>query len=472
MLAALMLPSLCMAQGDKSVVKGMEYLKTNTAVYDSIQKSIHHWAELGYQEYKSSALLKRHLRDNGFTVEEGVAGMPTAFVATFGKGEPTVGLLAEYDALPNVSQDTIPTKQANPTERNGHACGHNLLGTGSVAAAVAVSKWLAQGHAGTVKLYGCPAEEGGGGKIYLVREGLFDGVDAVLDWHPSADNSVSVKTGLANVHLTFSFHGKSSHASFAPEQGRSALDGVEAFDYMMNLMREHVPMTTRIHYVIKNGGQAANVVPDFAQVEYFLRSPKRDIVADVLQRTIKAAEGAAMGTGTTMTYEIESGNYERLYNHRLSLLLQKNLEKVGGVVYNEREEQFARQMMQSSGADMSALEAVAKVAPLELEEETLTGASSDVGNVSWVVPTASFGTTTFVPCSGGHSWQQTAAGGTTIGTKGMMNSAKVLYLTATDIFRDKKIVKEARTEFDNRRGKDFRFIPLVGDRKPPLDYRK
>lgn len=452
---------------------GMTYLDQNTPLFDSIQKAIHHYAELGYQEYKSSSLLQQTLRDNGFEVTEGIAGMPTAFVASYGSGQPTVALMAEYDALPGMSQDTVPYLHAKEGETNGHACGHNLLGTGSVAGAIAISKWLAQGHKGTIRLYGCPAEEGGGGKAYLVREHCFDGVDAVIDWHPSADNSVYVETGLANVHMMFRFHGKSAHASFAPEKGRSALDAAEAFDHMMNLMREHVPMTTRIHYIIKNGGQAANIVPDFAEVEYFIRSPKRDIVEDVKQRAIKAAEGAALGTGTTLDYETESGNYERLYNHIFSQMLQKHLEEVGGVIYDQRESDFARTMIKASGSeDFGVLTDVAKVKPLAPEKETLTGASSDVGNVSWVVPTASFGTATFVPCGGGHCWQQTAAGGMSIGTKGMMNTARVQYLSAIDLYKHPQLVKDIKSEFERRRGKDFHFVPLMGDRKPPLDYRK
>lgn len=471
-LSLLCLGSLQAFGENKLKSAGISYLDSHVATYDSIQKTIHGLAELGYLEYKSSALLRKHLADNGFTVEEGVAGIPTAFIARYGSGSPVIGLLAEYDALPGMSQDTVPFLKKEAGQENGHACGHNLLGTGAVAGAVAISKWLAQGHQGTVVLFGCPAEEGGGGKAYLVREGCFDGIDAVLDWHPSSGNSVGVRTGLANVQIDFRFHGKSSHASMAPEKGRSALDAVEAFNFMMNLMREHVPMTSRIHYIITDGGQAANVVPDYAEVEYFFRSPKRTIVEELKERALKAAEGAALGTGTTMTYEIKSGNYERLYNLPLSEILQKNLELVGGVHYDARERAFAEQMLKESGVnDMAVLDRVAKVAPLEEEKETLTGASSDVGNVSWVVPTATFGTATFVPCGGGHCWQQTSSGGMSIGTKGMMNTARVFYLTAYDLYKNPAVLKDIKADFERRRGKDFVFKPLMGDRKPPLDYR-
>ena len=469
-----MLSFSAMAQS-KGSQTGAAYLRQSFAHYDSIQKTIHDYAELGYLEYKSSAVLMDELQRNGFTIEKGVAGIPTAFVATYGSGAPVLGLMAEYDALPDLSQDTLPYRKVAAGIANGHGCGHNLLGTGSTAAAVAISKWLAAGHSGTIKLFGCPAEEGGG-KAYMVRDGVFDGVDALLDWHPSSDNSVSVKPGLANIHILFSFTGKSAHASGNPDKGRSALDAVEAFDYMMNLMREHVPMTTRIHYTIQDGGGAPNVVPEHASVEYFIRSPKREILTEIFDRCKKAAEGAAMGTGTKMSYEILSGNYERLGNRTLQTLIQKNLEHVGGVVYDARETAFATEMLRYCGVADSAIGSdiaiAAKVSPLEPEEESLTGGSSDVGNVSWVVPVGSFGTATFVPgCSFGHSWQQVAAGGTTIGTKGLMNAAMTFYLSAVELYKDKKLLGKVKEEFMQRRGKDFKFVPLMGDRKPPLDYR-
>ncbi|MCD8292954.1 MAG: amidohydrolase [Prevotellaceae bacterium] len=461
------------AQKKNDIEEGTRYLDTHFALYDSIQKQIHSLAELGYLEYKSSALLIDHLERNGFQIEKGVAGIPTAFIATYGESGPAIGLMAEYDALPGMSQDTVPYKKAREGSADGHACGHNLLGTGAVAGAVAISKWIAKGHPGTVKLYGCPAEEGGGAKAYLVRDGCFDGVDAVLDWHPASDNSVAVETGLANVQIDFRFHGVASHAAMSPEKGRSALDAVEAFDMMMNLMREHVPMTTRIHYVITNGGQAPNVVPDYAEVEYYIRSPKRTIVEDVKARALQAAQGAAMGTGTTMTYEIKSGNYERLYNHTLAEVLQQKLEQVGGVCYDSRESAFVSRVLEESGVKdtLAAFAQVREVAPLQPEAETLTGASSDVGNVSWVVPVGSFGVAAFAPGGYGHCWQQTASGGTTIGTKGLLNAAKVMYLTACELLARPKLIDQAKEEFESRRGEDFKFEPLMGDRTPPLDYR-
>lgn len=449
------------------------YLDASSGVYDSIQKKIHSLAELGYLEYESSELLAKHLEEHGFSVERGVAGIPTAFIASFGSGSPVIGLLAEYDALPGMSQDTVAFRKALVEGGSGHGCGHNLLGTGSVAGAVAISKWLAEGHKGTVRLFGCPAEEGGGGKAYMAREGCFDGVDAILDWHPDISNLVNVESGLANVQMRFTFHGTSSHASSAPEKGRSALDAVEAFNFMMNLMREHVPDGTRIHYVITDGGKAPNVVPDRAEVLYYLRNGSREVVADLKERALKAAEGAALGTGTKMEYEVVSGNFERLYNDALARVLQTNLEAVGGVEYDEREMAFAREMLSASGiTDMTVLEKPSMVLPLGSDYPTLKGVSSDVGNVTWVAPVASFRAATFVPAGLGHCWQFTSSGGTTIGTKGVMNVARVIFYTAYDLYVSPDTVEEVRSEFEAKRGPDYVFEPLIGDRKPPLDYRK
>ena len=460
-------------QKAKASNAGTAYIESSFGVYDAMQKKIHSLAELGYLEYESSQLLARHLEEHGFKVDIGVAGIPTAFVATYGSGSPVIGLLAEYDALPGMSQDTVSYKSALVAGAPGHGCGHNLLGTGSAAGAVAISKWLAEGHQGTVKLFGCPAEEGGGGKAYMAREGCFDGVDIILDWHPDICNLVNVESGLANVQMRFTFHGVSSHASSAPEKGRSALDAVEAFNYMINLMREHVPDGTRIHYAITDGGKAPNVVPERAEVLYYFRNKSRAVVEDLKQRALKAAEGAAMGTGTTVEVEAVSGNFERLYNERLAQVLQKNLEAVGGVFYNEREMKFAEDMLKASGIiDMSVLEKPTMVLPLGADYPTLKGVSSDVGNVTWVAPTASFRAATFVPAGLGHCWQFTSSGGTTIGTKGVMNVAKVMFFTAYDLYTSPQSVAEIKDEFDSKRGNDFKFVPLIGDRQPPLEYRR
>ncbi len=452
--------------------EGLRYLDSAFGVYDSLSHSIWEEPETAYHEYKSVEKLTAHLSSHGFRIERNLAGIPTAFSATFGSGSPVIGILAEYDALPGQSQAAVPYPQPVVEGAPGHGCGHNLLGTGSVAGAVAISKWLAAGHKGTIKLFGCPAEEGGGGKAYMVREGCFDGVDAMLDWHPDVRNTVNTATGLANVQVRFIFHGKSAHASSGAQNGRSALDAVEAFDYMMNLMREHVPSDTRIHYAITDGGKAPNIVPDRAEVLYYIRNPRRSIVGDIFERAIKAAQGAAMGTGTTMEYEIVSGNYERLPNETMSELVLAKLRQTGGVTYDEAERRFAENMMKGSGIaedDIPAL--LGRVATISEPDAGGNEAwvSSDVGNVTWVVPTGSIRVAAFVPAGSGHCWQQTASAGMSIGTKGLLVTARTFYLAALELYRNGDLLRRVREEFEKRRGKDFRFESLMGDRKPPVN---
>lgn len=453
---------------------GMRYLDDSFTIYHNLSGEIHKYAETGFNEFRSMEAFAGFLEANGFTVERGVAGIPTAFVATYGSGSPVVGILTEYDALPGLAQDTVPFKCALKDSPNGagHGCGHNVMGTASIAAGVSISKWLAEGHTGTVKVFGCPAEEGGGGKAYMVREGCFDGVDAMLDWHTSTANSANISTGLANLRVRFEFHGIAAHASTSPHKGRSALDAVEAFDYMINLMREHVPANTRIHYVITDGGAAPNVVPDHAEVLYYFRHNDRKVVQEIFERALKAAEGAAMGTGTTMEYEIMNGNYEHLPNVPLSRMMYENMVKVGGMNLDDRELAFVKELMANSGAGDfdGAVNSMRTIRPFTGNVSPGSG-SSDVGNVSWVVPTSSISYASFVPgCGGLHSWQSTATGGMTIGTKSALQVARIYYLTAYDIFNDPSALEAIRTEFNNRRGPDFKFVPLMGDRKPAFDY--
>lgn len=459
-------------KGNTKAKVALDYLNSSFSTYDKLQKTI--WAnpELGFLETNSSGLLKQHLREYGFTIEEGVAGMPTAFVATYGSGKPVIGLLAEFDALPGLSQDTVPFRKPLKENGVGHGCGHNTFGVASSAAAVSLSKWLAANkQSGTIKVYGSPAEEGGAGKVYLVREELFNGVDVVLDWHPSSENAVSTNGGTAMVMVDYKFYGKPAHAAGNPWKGRSALDAVEALDYMVNLLREHVPTSSRIHYVIPEGGIAPNVVPEYARVSYYIRSPKRDILNTLTEWIDSAAVGAAKGTQTRVEKELIAGTYERLHNKTLSKVIQKNLETVGGVIYDERERKFAEQLIRATGNPDSIINFAAKVQPLAEFPEEGSGGSSDVGDVSWVVPLASFGAATFIPGSPGHSWQNVAADGTTIGTKGLLNASRVFALTAIDLLTDSKLLQAVKDEFKQSTGPDFKYIPLLGDRKPALDYR-
>ncbi|MFN7119515.1 MAG: amidohydrolase [Saprospiraceae bacterium] len=440
--------------------------------YSSIARKIWEFAEVGYQEVQSSALLQETLKKEGFNLETGVAGIPTAFVASYGQGKPVIAILGEFDALPGVSQADVPEKKSVEGRPAGHACGHHLFGTASSAAATAVKNWLVQNKKqGTIRFYGTPAEEGGAGKVYMVREGLFNDVDVVLHWHPGAQNSASASSSLANMSGKFRFYGVASHAAAAPERGRSALDGVEAMNNMVNMLREHVQEDTRIHYVITRGGEAPNVVPAFAEVYYYARHPKAQEVKAVWERIIKAAEGAALGTETRMEYEITGGVYDLLPNETLGKVMHTNLSKVGGYTYNEEEKAFATKIQQTFPGMKPKLEMTNMIEPFFVREEG-NGGSTDVGDVSWVVPTVGMSTATWVPGTAAHSWQAVAAGGTSIGFKGMMVAAKTMALTAIELYNSPTTIENAWSELKRRRGEGFKYEALVGNRKPALDYRK
>ena len=323
----------------------LRFLEDNYEAYKKTALQIWDYAEVGYKEVKSSALHQQTLRDNGFTVEAGVAEIPTAFVATYGTGKPVIGILAEFDALPGLSQDSVPDKKQLAGKDAGHGCGHHLFGTASVAAGIAIKKLIEEKKiSGTIKVFGCPAEEGGSGKVYMVRAGLFNDVDAVIHWHPADTNAVTMSSALANISAKFRFKGLSAHASASPDKGHSALDGVEAMDYMVNMMREHVPEKTRIHYIITNGGRAPNIVPDFAEAYYYVRHPEKEMVKEIFDWVVKAADGAALGTKTSVEYEIIGGTHDLLINTTLAEVMQRNLDQVGGVTYTGPEIEFAKKI--------------------------------------------------------------------------------------------------------------------------------
>jgi aminobenzoyl-glutamate utilization protein B len=445
-------------------------LTTNYEAAKTTALQIWDFAEVGYKENKSSALHIQHLKEAGFTVETGVAGIPTAFVATYGSGSPAIGILAEYDALPGLAQNAVPEKSAIAGKNAGHACGHHLFGTASVSAGIAIKELIASGKLkGTIKVYGCPAEEGGSGKVLLIRASVFNDLDAVIHWHPDDVNAVTTTSALANKSAKFKFYGISAHAAAAPDQGRSALDAVEAMDNMVNMMREHIPQETRIHYVITNGGKAPNVVPDFAEVYYYVRHPKRKDAVEIFDRVVKAAEGAAMGTGTTMKYDIIGGTHDLLINKTLAEVMQTNLEKVGGVTYTDAEKAFAKKIQPSFiGAPVDVATA-ATVRPLSYIVEGNSG-STDVGDVSYAKPTVGLRAATWVPGTPAHSWQAVASGGTEIGTKGMLVASKTMALTAIDLMSNPLLIQKATEEFKASIG-DYKYKALLGDIKPALNYR-
>lgn len=456
------------AQSNKKDVQ--KSIEKRAKDYENIAKSIWGWAEMGYLEEKSSALLQKTLSDAGFSIKAGVADIPTAFVAEYGSGLPIIGILAEYDALPGISQEVATERKPILDQEAGHACGHHLFGTASTAAAIAIKDHLKKtGQKGTIRLYGTPAEEGGSGKVYMVRAGLFDDVDVVLHWHAGDRNAASPSTSMANRSAKFRFHGYSAHAAGAPEKGRSSLDAVEAMNHMVNLLREHIPDGSRIHYVITRGGYAPNVVPDYAEVFYYVRDFNVDILEDIWGRVIKTAEGAALGTGTRLEYEIIHGNRPVLANNVVQKMMYDNLVEIGGVKYNRKEKAFAEKIyktLRSPSLDLSSAKEV------QSYEFTKGKGSTDVGDVSWMVPTAGLRVATWIPGTSAHTWQAVSAGGMSIGMKGMMNAAKTIAGTAVDIYSNPEVVKSAKKELLERRGPNFNYYSLLGERNPPLDYRK
>jgi aminobenzoyl-glutamate utilization protein B len=460
-----------LAERDEAAL--VQSIDAKRAKYADVAKQIWDFAEVGYQEQKSSALLQAQLKEAGFQVTAGVADIPTAFVASFGSGKPVIGIVGEFDALPGLSQQAgSPVRKPLVQDAPGHGCGHNLLGTGALAAAIAVKDWLqSTGHAGTLRYYGTPAEEGGSGKVYMVRAGLFKDVDTVVSWHPGDRNTADATSTLANISAKFRFHGMASHAAAAPEKGRSALDAVEAMDYMVNMMREHVPQETRIHYIITRGGAAPNIVPDFAEAFYYARQPDMRILDAIWDRIVDAAKGAALGTGTTMEMEVIGAVYNVLPNEYLVGLMHKNLQRVGGFTYTPEEQAFAEQIRKTlTEPPTLALGTEETVQPPRSGE--VGSASTDLADVSWNVPTVSMNAATFVPGVPAHSWQATACTGGSIGMKGMIVAAKSMALTTVDLFSDPTHIQKARAEFDRKRGANFVYKTRLADRKPALDYRK
>lgn len=470
-LSFLLFLSSGIAYSQESKIKAGTFLDNNKEEY--IQMALEMWdnPELGYLEFESSKKLQNLLAKEGFVIEKGVAGLPTAFIASYGKDSPVIGIMGEFDALPGLSQLAIPEKKSVVEDGPGHGCGHHVFGVASAAAAISVKHWLEEtGTSGTIKFYGTPAEEGGSGKVYMVRAGLFNDLDIALHWHPADLNSANPWSTNANISVKFRFTGIASHAAKAPEKGRSALDGVEAMNYMVNMMREHLPQETRIHYVITGGGGIApNVVPPKAEVYYYVRYSDASELMNIFKQVVKAAKGAAMGTGTEMEYEIMGGVHSVLPNVALSKILDSNLREVGGVFYNEEEKEFAEQIRASLMNPKTPMKATEMITPFKMYNSP---ASSDVGDVSWNIPTAGLVTAVWVPGTPAHSWQAVSCGGTSIAMKAMMNAAKALTYSTIDLYMNTDYIELVQKEFLERRGIDYVYKPLLGNRKPPLDYRK
>ena len=452
---------------DKSAI--LKKMDAQAAHYGDVSRKIWEFAELGYKEEKSAALLKSELRAAGFTLAENVAGIPTAFTAAWGSGKPVLGIMGEYDALPGLSQNDVPDRKPIVNGAPGHGCGHNLLGAASLFAAVALKDWMIENKIpGTLRFFGTPAEEGGGAKLYMIRAGAFRDVDAVLSWHPSDQNGASLKSSLAIIEAKFKFYGKPAHASAAPDAGRSALDGLMIMANAVEFLREHVPDSTRIHYVVSNGGSAPNIVPDYSELFLYARNPSMPVLDKIWDRIVKCAQAGALASETRMEVDLIDSSYNTLPNDALSALVDKNMRIVGGVTYTAAEQAFAETIRQTLPDRTRPIGSQEKIEP---PTEGPGGASTDAGDVSWTLPMAQISAATYVPGIPGHSWQSAACAGMSIGRKGMVVAAKSLVLTGMDLFTDPAQVAAAKASFEKRRsGFEYRSRVPEGH-QPPLNYR-
>jgi aminobenzoyl-glutamate utilization protein B len=464
----LFLIALCpLVADDKSAL--LEKMDARAAHYGGVSRTIWEFAEVGYKEHKSAELLKRELRSAGFAVTENVAAIPTAFTATWGQGRPVIAIMGEYDALPGLSQEDVPERKPRVNGGPGHGCGHNLLGAASLFAAVTIKEWMAEKKIpGVIRFYGTPAEEGGGGKVYMIRAGVFKDVDVVLSWHPADRNGASLESSLAIISAKFRFHGKPAHAAAAPDAGRSALDGLMIMANSIEFLREHVPDSTRMHYIVTNGGAAPNIVPDFSELFLYARHPSMPVLDGIWNRIIKCAQAGALASETNMEMEFIDSSYNTLPNDALAALVDKNMRLAGGVTYSREEQAFAetiRKTLMDRSRPLGSQENV------EAPSEGVGPASTDAGDVSWTVPMAALVTATFVPGVPAHSWQSAACAGMSIGRKGMVVAAKSLVLTAVDLYTDPKQVEAAKASFEKRRAGYEYKSRIPADHQPPLTYR-
>jgi aminobenzoyl-glutamate utilization protein B len=465
-----------------------DWIEKNKEAITEISDRIWDFAELGLIEFKSSALLADELKKYGLRVERGIAGMPTAFVASWGEGKPVIGIMGEYDALPGLSQKKVPWKEPLEPGKPGHGCGHNIHGTSGMAAAIAVKKAMEkQGVRGTIKFFGCPAEENFDGKGYMVRDGYFSNVDAAISHHPNSMNAVTLKSSLSVNSAKFHFYGEASHAGGSPEQGRSALDAVELMNTGVNYFREHVIQDARIHYIIEKGGDQPNVVPPYARSWYYVRAPERDEVEFIYNWILDIAKGAAMMTRTELKVEFVAGIYNLIPNRTIAELIVKNMREIGLPKYTAEEWKFAKEIAKSIDPEMKITQLkkskrpgwerlLDKIIDDEIPDPWAEGeyghGSTDVSDVSWQAPTVEFGTATWVLGTPGHSWENVAQSGVGLGRKSLIFAAKVMAATAIDLLTDANILTEAKEEFKQRIGSKKYKSPFPPEYKPPLDIWK
>lgn len=441
-------------------------IEKHRAELTNLSDQIWAFAETALRETRSSKVLADYAEKQGFEVKRGVAAMPTAFIATYGQGRPIIGILGEYDALPGISQKASPVKEAYEAGAAGHGCGHNLFGAASLGAAVAIKELIAAGKLkGTIRFYGTPAEEAIGGKAYMAREGLFNDLDICLAWHPDDKTHVDVDSSQAIVDFSVEFKGKAAHAAADPWNGRSAVAALEFFTMGLNRMREFVKPSVRMHYTIQKGGDVPNVVPEYSRLWVWLRDSKRTGVEELLQRARKIAEGAALMAGVESKFTIQSGSYEMLVNLTGEKLLHANLMWLGPIKYSEEEQEFARAIQRATGVEAKGLNGA--IQPLTEPRPDPPGGSTDVGDVSWIVPTLHFSVTTAPEGAPWHAWPVVASGGMSIGHKGLALAAKTLASTMVDLFEDARTREAIQAEFKEKTKGEV-YKPYVPAGPPPV----
>ena len=468
LLAALALVGTDVAGADAGPVKQAVVATVDEQRADLVTLSDQIWAfaETALREKRSAAALADYADAQGFDVARGVAEMPTAFTASYGSGRPIITIMGEYDALPGISQKAQPSQEALHEGAAGHGCGHNLFGVASLGAAVAIKQQIEAGNlAGTIRFYGTPAEESVGGKLYMIRAGLFQDVDIALAWHPSFENRADTGSTQAMVDFIVEFKGRTAHAAFDPWNGRSAVDALEIFTFALNQMREHVRPTVRMHYAVVDGGQVPNVVPDRAKLWCWLRDASYQGVDELLERARDIAQGAALAAGVDGELIVQSGLYEMLPNLTGARLIQNNLEWLGPVPFTDAEHAFAKELQQTTGGQPEGLRAA--IEPFDDNPGLPEGGSTDVADVSWVVPTLHMTATTAPVNAPWHAWPVVAAGGMSIGHKGMMHAAKALAATMVDLFQDGDARTAIRAEWDEKT-KDFVYRPYIPEGPPPV----
>jgi aminobenzoyl-glutamate utilization protein B len=450
--------------------------KNKSAVLASVEKhqqeliklsdQVWGFAETAMRETQSAKVLADYAEAQGFKVTRGVAAIPTAFIAEFGSGKPIIGVLGEFDALPGLSQKAQPVKEALKAGAPGHGCGHNMFGAASLGAALSIKELIAAGKLkGTIRFYGTPAEEDLAGKVWMAKAGLFDDLDVCLDWHPDYENKANMQSSQAVTDFSISFKGKSAHAAFDPWNGRSALDAAELFTTGINFMREHVKPSVRMHYVYTKAGKVPNVIPEEANVWLWIRDSKRSGVAEVSERMKDIAKGAALMAGVEYEIKLQSGLYELLINETGAKTLQANMNLVGPITYTKDELSFADKIMKEYGLEMKGINGAIK--PLEVTKENPPGGSTDVGDVSYIVPEITLLATTAPYESPWHSWVVVACGGMSIGHKGMLFASKALGTTMVDLFENEKLRQDIKDEFLKRKGKEV-WKAMLPDGAPPV----